>query len=946
MKKLTLCIAAVLLLCLFTSGCNIREQLRETLPGISSLFETKNPEPQPAETPPSPPPQVPSLPDLSDNAGSNGEEETPGAGEVPVGELPNGELPDGEFRGVWVATVLNLDFPSRQDLSVAAMKREINTIVARTAALGLNAIIFQVRPTGDSFFESDIFPWSKWLSGTQGRAIPDFDPLEYWIKTCHAHDIELHAWLNPFRMIHTNTNSSDPNTLAPDHPVRLHPELAVAWSTSGGNAGLFLDPGLPEARQLIIDGIEEIITKYDVDGIHIDDYFYPGTNFNDAASFSRYGNGMELGDWRRDNVNSLIQGIQAVIRDINEDLDKNVRWGVSPSAIWKNGANDPNGVPTTRGQESYHALYADTRRWVMEEWVDYICPQIYWHIGFETANFEPILNWWIDLCKDSGVDLYIGHAAYREDQNDQPPRWQGEMVRQLEMAARSDVVKGSAFYRFLSLRGAVGASIRDFYYGDEAPSLPRQPVMFLDTLTVGLPLEDVTVTATSSAAPGYSIAGTSDPNTPLYMNGVEVTNRTIEGFFYVYAPLNTGLNVFTFSQEGQEDVTRKITRKTPAPSTSTPAPPPTVKEVTAPTYATIDSDAAWVYPGNTTTGGSDWMMTRGQIDRVIAESSNGLVKLSCGMWISRNSVTLKNDSAFKENMLKNGAYHAGTDFDVIVWQSEAFPAVYAGFDGRVLTVSFGMHTEAPPLVLPGDLSKTIFASVETGEKNGTPFYAFRIRDGVRFEGHYIDFENGEFRLHLKKRKTVAAGDEPLAGFTFVLDPGHGGDSYGAIGPLGRDMAEKEINLINSLKLSERLTGLGATVRMTRDTDTEPSVQDRVDFSLLVKPDLFISLHVNSVAETTNATNVRGFTVWYRNPGSISLARTIMDVMSRINPDTTRNRNINQSNFFICRPQWVPTVILEASFIVNLGDFVWLIDPAEQDRMADATVAAILEYFAP
>ena len=939
MKKLTLCIAAVLLLCLLISGCDIKEQLRATIPGIYSLFEKNSPETPQIE--PAAPPQVPSLPDSSDNAGANGEETAQGAGEIPAGEISA-----GGFRGVWVATVLNLDFPSRQDLSAAAMKREIDAIVARTAELGLNAIIFQVRPTGDSFFESDIFPWSRWLSGTQGRGVPDFDPLEYWIETCHANDIELHAWLNPFRIIHTSTNSSDPNTLAPDHPVRLRPDLAVGWSTSGGNAGLFLDPGLPEARQLIIDGIAEIVTKYDVDGIHIDDYFYPGTNFNDAASYSRYGNGMDLSDWRRENVNKLIKDVQAVIRELNAELDKNVRWGISPTAIWKNGANDPNGVPTTRGQESYHAMYADTRRWVMEEWVDYICPQIYWYIGFETAGFEPILNWWIDLCKDCGVDLYVGHAAYREDQNDQPPRWRGEMVRQLEMAAGSDVVKGSAFYRFLSLRGAVGAAIRDFYSGEVSSPPPRQPVMILDTLTVGLPFENVTITATASAAPGYTIAGASDPNTPLYMNGAEVTNRTVEGFFSVYAPLETGTNVFTFSQEGQEDVTRKITRKTPAPSTATPAPAPEISEITAPRYATIASDAAWVYPGNSATGGSDWMMTRGQTDRVIAESGNGFIKLSCGMWISRDLVTIRDERGFTEDVLLDGVYQTGTDYDVIVWRSDEYPAVYAGFDGRVLTVSFGMHTKAPPLALPKDLSKTIFAGVESGERDGIPFYAFRIRDGERLEGHYIDYENGEFRLHLKKRKTLTDGGAPLSGITIVLDPGHGGEAYGAIGPLGRELPEKELTLTNTLKLTERLTALGATVHLTRDADTEPSVQERVDLSLLARPDLFISLHVNSVAETTNASNIRGFTVWYRNPGSISLARTILDVMYDINPETNRNHNINQANLFVCRPQWAPSVILEASFIINLDDFVWLIDPAEQDKMADATVAAILEYFSP
>jgi len=905
------------------------DYLRESLPGFFSLF-SKDDLADPEEQPDEPPVQAP-------------------GGDRPAGGAGNG-VPgshggaDSEFRAVWVSTVLNLDFPSRQGLSASAIKQEVDAIVAHSAGIGLNAIILQVRPTGDAFYESDIFPWSHWLTGDQGVGIPGFDPLAYWIEVCRANDMELHAWINPYRIIHTATNSSDPyNTLAPNHPARTHPELTVKWTATNGNSGLFFDPGMPEARQLIIDGVVEIIRKYDVDGIHIDDYFYPGQNFDDAESFARYGNGMALADWRRENVNALVTGIQTAVREQNQALGKNVRWGISPTAIWMNGSNDPNGVPTTRGQESFNALYADTRRWVMEGWVDYICPQIYWYIGFETANFEPILSWWIDLCSESGVDLYIGHAAYREDQNDQPPHWRGEMVRQIEMAAKSDTVKGSVFFRYGSLRGATGNAIRDFYLGTESPP-PRQPVMVIDTLTVGMPREDISITATQTGAPGYSIVGASVPSKPLYMNGEEVTNRTIEGFFYIYVPLETGENAFTFSQEGQEDVTRVITRNPPQPSTSAPSPAPTITQITTPKYATVTSDAAWVFPGNTTSGGSDWMMDRGQRDRVVAESSNSFVKLSCGMWINQSNVSVQTESRFTENVLRNGTYRTGTDYDMIVWQSDVFSAVYAVLDGRTLTVSFGMHTEAPPLTLPGNLSGTLFASVSSGIKDETPYYAFTLRDDVRLDGHYVDYVGGELRLHLKKRKALTAGYMPLTGITIVLDAGHGGDEHGAIGPLGRGLAEKDLNLINSKLLSERLSALGATVHMTRSEDVSVPVQQRVDLSREVKPDLFISLHVNSVAETTNATNIRGFTVWYRNPGSISLSRTILDVMHEVNPATNRHRNINQANFFVCRPQWAPSVLLEASFIINIDDFAWLIDPVMQEKMADATVAAIIEYF--
>jgi N-acetylmuramoyl-L-alanine amidase len=338
------------------------------------------------------------------------------------------------------------------------------------------------------------------------------------------------------------------------------------------------------------------------------------------------------------------------------------------------------------------------------------------------------------------------------------------------------------------------------------------------------------------------------------------------------------------------------------------------------------------------------MMAHGQVDRVVSESSR-LLKLSCGMWISPNSVTLSTQTTAPENPLRNGVYRVGTNYDIIAWQSDVFAAAYAEFDGKVLTVHFGLHTEVPPLTLPDDLSATIFEDIRSGKNGNTPFYAFTIKDSVKFEGHYIDYENSEFRLHLKKRKALADGHRPLDGITIVLDPGHGGEEYGAVGPMGRALPEKELNLINSRKLAERLVALGANVHMSRDADADVTLQEIVNLNWRIKPDLFISLHVNSVAETTDATNIQGFTVWHRNPGSAAFSQTVLDTMYRVNLATNRNRKVNQANFFVCRPQWVPSVLLEAGFIVNLGDFIWLIDPVQQDRMADATVDAILEYFA-
>ncbi|MCL2201201.1 MAG: family 10 glycosylhydrolase, partial [Oscillospiraceae bacterium] len=504
---------------------------------------------------------------------------SPGGEEEPYEAQPIFEVLPSEFRGVWVTTVINLDFPTAPGISAEAMKQEIDEIVARTVELGLNTIIFQVRPTGDAFYESDIFPWSHWLSGTQGVGISDFDPLAYWIEVSHANNLELHAWINPYRIIHTITNSSDPNTLYENHPVRLRPELAVGWTDNNGRSGLFLDPGLPEARQLIIDGIENLIRNYAVDGIHFDDYFYPDTNFDDAASFERYGDGMDLHYWRRENVNTLVRDIQSKIRSLNEELDRDVTWGISPTAIWKNETSHPLGVPTTRGMESFHALYADTRLWVTDEMVDYIMPQIYWYIGFAIADFEAVFTWWEDLCRDSDVDLIIGHAAWREEDN-HGPNWQGEMVRQMQMVTDSDVAQGSVFFRSNHLRGAVGDAIRDFYFDLDDTMVIREPVIILDTLSIGTPANNATIEAELTATRGFNITGTSDPNERLFVNGNLVRDRTVEGFFFVHVPVAPGVNEFTFTQEGQTPVTRTITRNLPTPPPP-PTPAPTVTQVTA-----------------------------------------------------------------------------------------------------------------------------------------------------------------------------------------------------------------------------------------------------------------------------------------------------------------------------------------------------------------------------
>jgi uncharacterized lipoprotein YddW (UPF0748 family)/N-acetylmuramoyl-L-alanine amidase len=949
-----------------------------------------------------------------------------------------------EMRGLWVASAYNLDWPSRSGLSNAELRREVDVILERAAAQGFNAIFLQVRPTADSFYHSEIFPWSGLLTTAQGVAPADgFDPLGYWIERGNEMGIEIHAWINPYRITTNNQNITDVNRLSENHPARLNPDWVIAHRT-GSQTALFFDPGNPDARQLIFDGVSELLENYSLDGIHLDDYFYPGRDFADNATFARYGGGTDLHDWRRENVNTLVRGLQTLVRETNP----RVRFGISPTAIWKNSTTDELGS-ATRGQESFHALYADTRLWVTDGWLDYIAPQIYWHFGHELADYEIVLSWWEETVRGTNVDLYIGQAAYREAASE--TNWSsGQIVRQLERNARSDVVRGSIFFRARSLDGTVGEQIAAFYarhIPEQVPTPPQDaPTVLMNTLAVIQPRANFPAMSNAS---GIYCFGAGVPDVPIYVNGQLITNRTAEGFFSVYLPLSHGQNTFTFTQEGQTGITRTVTNNPPAPA----AAPSTMAQAnvsnafpqtdewarvgatltlsaTAPAGATVTAEIggqtvrltqqtntnltatagniysarftgsytlnttaaadaiieighpvytmtwngttrsvtsagiirqigieapffaeitanAWVFPGTTTTGGSHWILSRGQIDRVAAISGTW-TRLASGGWVeSANVRTYRDESIVPPNslgFLSEGRYFVGEFEDVIFWDSPHSSAVYAEFDGRELIVMLGMQSVAPQVYY--NSNESIFSNIRIGTHNGAPAYFMTVAEGATLEGFYTEYENGRLFLILRKRRPLVPGNEPFAGFTFVVDAGHGGNDSGALGPMGPSITEAMLVLRHAQLLQERLEMLGAEVILVRSSpDTRFELIDRVNANRAVKPDMFISLHTNSTAEATNATNVHGFTVWYRNQNSRPAAEVFMNSMYYVNPLTNRNRAANQANFFVCRPVWSPAILLEASFTNNIHDFSWMINQRNQVDYAWGIVNSMLRYYA-
>ncbi|MBB5080094.1 family 10 glycosylhydrolase [Nonomuraea endophytica] len=343
--------------------------------------------------------------------------------------------PKRQFRAMWVASVANIDWPSATGLSVAAQQAEFRSWLDLAVQKRMNAVVVQVRPTADAFWPSPFEPWSNWLTGTQGSN-PGYDPMAFMVAEAHARNLEFHAWFNPYRV----ANHADPNRLISTHPARKNPGWRFAY---GGK--LYYNPGIPAVRSFIQDAMMDAVTKYDVDGVHLDDYFYPypvsGQAIPDSGTFAQYPNGFtNINDWRRNNVNLLIKELGQRIHAAKA----HVRFGVSPFGIWRNASADPLGSNTS-GLQSYDAIYADSRRWVKEGWLDYITPQLYWHLGYNVADYKVLTAWWAGVVRGTDVQLYVGQAAYRAGVD---PAWQrtAELSDHLTYNRQHPEVRGDVFF--------------------------------------------------------------------------------------------------------------------------------------------------------------------------------------------------------------------------------------------------------------------------------------------------------------------------------------------------------------------------------------------------------------------------------------------------------------------------------------------------------------------
>ena len=321
-----------------------------------------------------------------------------------------------EMRGVWVASVYNIDFPSVSNVgNVSAQKAEFSEKLDRYKAAGLNTVIVQIRPKNDALYNSEINPWSDVLTGSQD-GYPQYDPLEYMVEETHKRGMKIHAWLNPYRV---TTSGTDVSVLADKNAAKKHPD----WLISHNNA-LYLNPALEEVQDFICDTVEEILVNYDVDGIHLDDYFYP----DEYPLTNGDGDGPEA-DQRREDINSLIRKVHETVEMYG---DNDVEFGVSPAGIYKNTVD-------FKGSQTYYNGYADTLEWIENGWVDYIVPQIYWETNHSTAPYEEVVKWWDKQVEGTDVELYIGEGLYKDV-------IAGEIGSHLEICGKYDNVSGNIYY--------------------------------------------------------------------------------------------------------------------------------------------------------------------------------------------------------------------------------------------------------------------------------------------------------------------------------------------------------------------------------------------------------------------------------------------------------------------------------------------------------------------
>jgi uncharacterized lipoprotein YddW (UPF0748 family) len=405
--------------------------------------------------------------------------------------------PTQEFRGVWIATVQNIDWPSKPGLTTDQQKAELISLMDNAAKLKLNAVIFQVRPAADALYASKIEPWSEYLTGTMGRApSPYYDPLQFAIEEAHKRGLELHAWFNPYRALHASSKSA----IANNHISKTHPELVKRYGKY-----LWLDPGERAVQDYSLSVIMDVVNRYDIDGVQFDDYFYPDPSdssangdFPDDLSWKKYGaaTGMSRADWRRDNVNTFVQRAWTSIKTAKPWI----KFGISPFGIWR-----PNNPLQIRGKDAFTVLNADSRKWLMNGWVDYLAPQLYWPMDKKEQSFPVLLNWWL-LQNPLGRYVWPGLAIYNAD------KWHpDEIQNQIRFERKEPGISGILLYSMSGLTGdsTVAKALSAQLFNDHALVPPTPNSKFFNNKPPEKPTLSTTINGSGNTV---TISWKSPPN--------------------------------------------------------------------------------------------------------------------------------------------------------------------------------------------------------------------------------------------------------------------------------------------------------------------------------------------------------------------------------------------------------------------------------------------------
>ena len=850
-----------------------------------------------------------------------------------------------EVRGVWIASVVNIDFPSSPSISVRRMQKELDEIVANASRIGFNNIYFQVRPACDALYRSALFPASVYLTGNYGGALPeDFDPLQYLLTIAHDAGIRVHAWVNPLRVTMGTPEQpmQDPAALAPGSPARLHPEWTVPYS----DGKLYLNAGLPEVRDLIAAGVKEIVAGYPVDGVIFDDYFYPypgpGGEFDDSAAFAQYGSGFDSrGDWRRSNINAIVRGCYRAVKEANPSA----QFGISPFGIWRND-DGANGGSETAGLSACDAIYCDALAWIREGTVDYIAPQLYWKFDFEVARFDTLTRWWnAQLAAYPQVRLLICHAAYRSG----PWEDDTEIRRQILFAREMKSYGGGIMYGYQAIVRNDENLIGQLQACYGTPHKIPIPVSDKSPVTIGSPASE----QLSIDCDHAYLIGHSDPGLPLTCNGKPVS-QTVNGYFGVFLKLPvTGENRFLFRQEGGASLCYSVIRQVPEPEAVSDGDagqenPSERLLFPAPVPVRVVSREARLKPSPDSSYYEDaGFAVRGMTAAALG-TENGCYLLSCGLFLPcSDAERLPDAPALSDRaQITGGAADYRSDrLSVRILCSQPVPVtVSVADDGMLRAVLYGAS------LLEG--AQTVCAvnplcgGFALRQENENVILSLPLYDARNYYGYDLFYEEGTVGISLRCPHRIGIDPAlPLAGVRLLLDPGHGGDDTGAPGP-DRGYREKDFNLAIVRKAVPYLSQWGAEVFTTRSDDASvPLVSGEHSRCAVIdalRPDLVFSVHHDSIGYYADITKLHGLLSLYWDPSGRLAAETAFDQMTAVLG--RKRREVRRQCLAMCRNPHVPAVLVEAGYTTCPEEMSFARTEEGAEKAGAAVAYSILAYF--